>query len=252
MEDEVERAVLADLRADLGLDVLEDLRAQLHAAGLVHAVHVAEGQGGDVAAVLAGAEGFDGGQGVFHRGVELLVDLVFDAVFLAADRADLDLEDHLGSGGALQQFTGDAQVFLQGLGGAVPHVRVEDRVASGLNLGLRSGQQRQDKAVQLVLGAVVRVQRDVDAVVLGYFAGECREAQGAGNHVLGGGTGPVRCAAGGNLDDAVGLCLGEAAQGRVQRLRGRDVDCRESEAARLCAVDHLGVDLWGCNGHADS
>ena len=252
MEHEVERAVLADLRANLGLDVLEDFRAELHAAGLVNAVDVAEGQGRDVAAVLAGTQGLDGGQGVFDGGVQLLVDLVLDAVFLATDGADFNFEDHLGGGGALQQFAGDAQVVLQGLGGAVPHVGVEDRVAAGLDLGLGGCEQRQDEAVQLVLGAVVRVEGDVDAVVLGHFTGEGGEAQGTGHHVLGGGAGPVSRTAGGDLDDAVGLGLGETAQGRVQRLRGRDVDCRESESARLCAVDHLGVDLWGCNGHADS
>ena len=131
-------------------------------------------------------------------------------------------------------------------------MRVEEGVAACLDLGLGGGKQREHKAVQLVLGAVVRVQGDVHAVVFRDFAGERGKAEGAGNHVLGGGAGPVGRTAGGDLDDAVGLGLGEAAQGGVQGLGGRDVDRREGEAARLCTVDHLGVDLWGCNGHADS
>jgi hypothetical protein len=68
-------------------------------------VDVAEGQGGQVAAVLAGTECLDGGQRVFGGGVELLVDFVLNAVFFATDGADFDLEDDLRSSGALQQFT---------------------------------------------------------------------------------------------------------------------------------------------------
>ena len=55
--------------------------------------------------------------------------------------------------------------------------------------------------------------------------------------------------AGRDLDDAVALRLREAAQGGVQGLRGGDVDGRVGELACLRPVEHLVVDLGGCDGH---
>ena len=179
MEDQVERlgaGLQAELRDDRLLGLLEDLGAQLDVAGLVDAVHVAEGQRRHVAAVLAGPERLDGGQRVLGRGVELVVDAALDAVLLAADHADLDLEDDLGGGGLLEQLLGDLQVLLQRHGGAVPHVRLEQRVLAGLDPLDGDVEQRADEAVELVLGAVVGVQRDVDGVVLGDLAGVRGEA----------------------------------------------------------------------------
>jgi hypothetical protein len=42
---------------------------------------------------------------------------------------------------------------------------------------------------------------------------------------------------------------GEAADGRVQRLRRRDVDGRVGEGLALGLVEHLGVDLGRGDGH---
>src|SRR5690606_23761475 len=53
----------------------------------------------------------------------------------------------------------------------------------------------------------------------------------------------------GDLDDAVALRLGEAAQCRVQGLGRGDVDGRVGELLRLRPVEHLVVDLGGCDGH---
>ena len=53
VEDEVEWLVLTVLLAALVLDLLEDLRTQLDVSGLVGAVDVAEGEGRDVATLLA-------------------------------------------------------------------------------------------------------------------------------------------------------------------------------------------------------
>ncbi len=108
--------------------VLQDLRAQLDVARLVDAVHVAERQRGQVATVLAGAECLDGRERVLGRRVELLVDLVGDAVLLAADDADLDLEDDVGGRALREQLLGDLEVLVERYGGAVPHVRLEQRL----------------------------------------------------------------------------------------------------------------------------
>ena len=53
VEDEIERLGLADLLAHRVLDRLQNRRPQLHVARLVDAVHVAEGGGQQVPAVLA-------------------------------------------------------------------------------------------------------------------------------------------------------------------------------------------------------
>ncbi len=63
-------------------------------------------------------------------------------------------------------------------------MRLEQRVgALGHPLG-RNGQQRADVGVELVLGAVVGVQRDGDRVFRGDDMSELGERHGAGDHVL--------------------------------------------------------------------
>ena len=110
-------------------------------------------------------------------------------------------------------------------------------------------EQRPDEAVELVLGAVVGVQRDVDRVGLGDLGGVRREGDRAGDHVLD--VGPERYSAPPvetwTMPSRAGL--GEALERRVQGLRGRHVDGREGEALRLRGVQHLGVLLGGGDGH---
>ena len=118
-----------------------------------------------------------------------------------------------------------------------------------LTRSARRGEQRPDEAVELVLGAVVGVQRDVDGVLLGDLVGVRRERERAGHHVLDGRAGEVLGAAGGDLDDAVAAGLGEALDRGVEGLRRRDVDRRVGEGAGLGAVQHLGVHLGGGDGH---
>src|SRR5699024_6016600 len=93
VEDQVERLVLADLLADLVLDLLEQLRTQAHVARLVDAVDVAESQRGHVTTLFTGTERLDRGAGVGNGRVQLVIDRGGDTVFLAADDADLDLQD---------------------------------------------------------------------------------------------------------------------------------------------------------------
>ncbi len=174
-----------------------------------------------------------------------------DTVLLATGRGDLDLKDDLGSGGLGQQLLRDRQVVGEGLGRAVPHVRLEQRVqALGDPLG-GDREQRAHVGVQLVLGAVVGVQRDGDVVLGGHDVGELGERDRARHHVLVVLATQELRTTGGDLDDAVALRLGEAAQGRVQGLRRGDVDGRVGELARLGPVQHLVVDLGSCDGHAN-
>jgi hypothetical protein len=187
-------------------------------ARLVHAVHIAEGGGHDVAALLAQAKGLNDRDGVLGSAVQLLVDLADDAVLLAADDADLDLKDHLRGGRLLEQLGGDRDVLVQRHGRAVPHVGLEEGVlAAGHALG-GDVEQRADERVQLVLGAVVGVQRNRDRVLLGHHPGILGEGHRARDHVLYSRAAEELGTAGRHLDDSVTLRLSEAAKGRVQRL----------------------------------
>jgi hypothetical protein len=212
-------------------------------------VDVAERQGGDVAALLAEPERLDGGQRVARGGVQLLVDGADHAVLLATDDADLDLQHDLRRRGVGEQVLGDLQVLVERHGGAVPHVRLEHRLLAARHPLLGDGQQGANELVELVLGAVVGVQRDVHRVVLGDLACEGRERHRARDHVLHRRAAEVLGAAGGDLHNAVALGLRESAQRRVQRLRRRDVDRRVGERAVLGAVEHLGVDLGSGDRH---
>ena len=182
--------------------------------------------------------------------VELVVDLVADAVLLAADDADLDLEDDAGLGGQAQQLVGDGEVLLHRHGGAVPHVGLEERVLAAVDALLGDGDQRADVAVQLVLGAVVGVQGDVDRVVLGHLVRVRGEGDGTGDLFLM--VGPDAYSA---PPVETWMMPSEPASAKpcragVQGLRRADVDGRVGEGALLGRVDHLGVDLGSGDGHA--
>ena len=252
VEDEVERSLLADFGADLLLDLTEEFGAQLHIAGLVHAVDVSEGQSREVAALLAGAQGTRGGQPILDGGVELVVDLVLDAVLFAADDADLDLEDRVRGRRELEQLLGEDEVLVEGNGRAVPHVRLEVGLAAVLHALGRCGQQGLDPRFDGVLRGVVGVQCDVDVVALGHLGGEDGERDGTAHSVLDRRAGHVFGAARGDLHDAVGSGLGEAADGGVDRLRGGAVDRGVGEALGLRAVDHLGIHFGAGDGHVRS
>ena len=138
-------------------------------------MHVAECQRRHVAAVLAGAERLDRTQGVLGRGVELVVDRADDTVFFATDDADLDLEHDLGGRGLLEELARDREVLLQRHRGAVPHVRLEQGELAAVDPLLGDREQWPDEAVELVLGAVVGMQGDVDRVLLGRLVRERSE-----------------------------------------------------------------------------
>src|SRR5699024_2977993 len=61
VEYQIKWAVLTDLSANGVLDLLQKTRTQLNTTWFVHTVYVAEGECGNVPAVLAGAQGFHSG-----------------------------------------------------------------------------------------------------------------------------------------------------------------------------------------------
>ena len=209
--------VLAHLGADLGLDVAEQFRTKLHGARLVHAVHVAEREGRQVAALLAEAEALNGREAVFRGRVQLLVDLCRVAVLFAADDADLDLEDRVRGLRELEQLLGQLEVLLERHRRAVEHVGDEQRLLAASDALGRDREQRAQPAVDVLRVAVVSVQRDGHAVRGGNLACKTGESDGAEHLVLDGAAGRVLGAADRNLDDAVRLGLREALNGRGDR-----------------------------------
>ena len=138
-----------------------------------------------------------------------------DIILLATDRAGFDFEDEIVLRKTREQFLGNLEIFLQREIAPVEHVRGEKiGPARGAAL-LGFLDQRNDKLFELVLQAVVGVQRDVDGITLRRamdVLGDCDRAE---RHVLERRARGKRAAAGGDLDDAVGLAFGEPAQDRV-------------------------------------
>jgi hypothetical protein len=97
-------------------------------------------------------------------------------------------------------------------------VRLEQRVPAGRHPFLGELDQRPHVAVQLVLGTVVGVQRDVDRVLVRHDVRELGQGDGSGDHVLDGGPGEELGSTGRDLDDPVAAGLRKAAEGGVQRL----------------------------------
>ena len=178
---------------------------------------VAEGRGDHVAAALAEAELLGRRQAVLGGRVELGVVRGLDAVLLAADHADLDLEDDVRGGALVEELLGEVEVLVQLDRGAVPHVRLEERVATGRHALGAHVDERAHEAVELVLGAVVGVQRDRHVVLRRHHVGELGQRDRADDHVLDRLAGGELRAAPRDLHDAVALRLGEAPDRGVDR-----------------------------------
>jgi len=82
-------------------------------------------------------------------------------------------------------------------------VRLENRVAAGLDLRFAGRDERQQKVVEGILRAVIGVQGNGDRVVLGNLGRERREGECAGCAGLDALAGEVVCTTGGDLNNAV-------------------------------------------------
>jgi hypothetical protein len=108
---------------DRPLDLAENRGTQVDIAGPVVAVDVSERRREEVAAALAAAERVDNRERFFGRGIETSVRAVAaDAVLLAADGADLDLENHVCGGAFCEQRSGDGKVLFEGQARPVEHL----------------------------------------------------------------------------------------------------------------------------------
>jgi len=225
-----------------GPAVAEDLRAQPDVARRVQAVDVAEGRRQQVAAALAGPERVGDLQELLGRGVEAIavIALAADAVLLAADDPDLDLEHDVEGPALLEELRRDPQVLAERQRRAVEDVRVERRRLAALAALASDGEQRAQELVDVARRAVVGVEGDGDRTSVGQLVAECCQRAGAGERVARR-PGEVARSADRGLDDAVRARLGEAAHRGVEGLRRGDVDRGERVTAGRRAVQHRGV-----------
>mmetsp|Transcript_24628 Transcript_24628/g.61175 ORF Transcript_24628/g.61175 Transcript_24628/m.61175 type:complete len:369 (+) Transcript_24628:314-1420(+) len=174
----------AELLGDVHLRVAQYLRVEPHVARRVDTMDVAKG-GGD------GELGVDGGEllldlpDLLRLGVEVLgVDvLVIDAVLLAAGDAQLHLQQHVELRHLLEVLGADLEVLVHRLLRQVDHVRREERLAMRGKVPLRRGEHAIEPRQQF-LAAVVGVQYDGHAVLLGHGAHMEGARHGAGDRGL--------------------------------------------------------------------
>lgn len=121
-------------------------------------------------------------------------------------------------------------------------MRLEQRVLAGVDALLGDRDERTNETVELVLGAVVGVQRDRDVVLLSDDVRELGERDRAGHHVLDTEARAELRATGRELDDAIATGVREALDSGIDGFGRGAVDGREREGMLLGAGNHLGVD----------
>lgn len=129
-------------------------------------------------------------------------------------------------------------------------MRLEQRVLAGVDALLGDRDERTNETVELVLGAVVGVQRDRDVVLLSDDVRELGERDRAGHHVLDTEARAELRATGRELDDAIATGVREALDSGIDGFGRGAVDGREREGMLLGAGNHLGVDLGSRDRHS--
>lgn len=166
VEDQEQGLVLrsVDLLLGVGLVLAQKLGVELDVTRLVDTVNVAESSGNGEVGGDRGESGVDIVD-VLRLGVERVVvnSGVVDTILLTTGDTDLHLEPLLHGGSTLEVLPGDGNVLILLLLRKIDHVRREQRLAVGLEVGLISVQHAVQPGKQL-LGAVIGVEDDGDAV----------------------------------------------------------------------------------------
>ena len=112
-----------------------------------------------------------------------------------------------------------------------------------------SVEERAEEGVDLLGVTVVGVQADEDIVFLGERVYGFGEHDGSEGRVVDGGAGSELAATGGNLNNAIGLGLGEGFERAVCGGERGDVDGWVCIASLLGGIEHLTVLFWCRDGH---
>src|SRR5262249_49654044 len=118
---------------------------------------------------------------------------------------------------ALEQPYGNLEIFLQREIAPIEHVTCEKIRPTRGAPPLSFLNQREDKLIELVLQAMVGVQRDVDRITLSGALNVLADRNCAKRHVLERFARRKRAAARGDLDDPVALALREPCAARHSR-----------------------------------
>ncbi len=181
-------------------------------------MHVSEGGCEDEAADWVGAfrkpATMSSGSGVelFGREAGGVVTVLF-----AADAAGFDFEDDVELDTFLEEFVGDLHVFIEFDDGAVEHVGLEKRAFSICDALAGSVEERPEEGVDFGRVAVVGVKADEDVVFLSENVDGFGKDDGTEGRVVNCGAGSELAATSGNLDNAIGLGLGECFERTIVR-----------------------------------
>mmetsp|Transcript_7808 Transcript_7808/g.16952 ORF Transcript_7808/g.16952 Transcript_7808/m.16952 type:complete len:555 (+) Transcript_7808:472-2136(+) len=163
----------------MGLEALQELRAQVNIARLVDAVHVAEGRG-DGEFLGNGGERLPDLPHVLRRRVELVLrySRVVHTVLHTSSNTDLHLEDKIHRSHPLQVLPAKADVLFVVFLRKIQHVTGEERLTRRLEVVLVVCEHAV-KPRQQLLRAVIRVHEDGNAVGRGHAAHIVRAADGS-------------------------------------------------------------------------
>ena len=182
------------------------------------------------------------GDHVFGGGVEFFGFYVgvVDAVFFSADDTGFNLQNDFVVFAELHELDGLFHVFFEWEHGAVVHVGLEEIGSAFGAATCGFFDEGDEEGVHFFRHAVVGVEGNVDVVVLGHGVCKVCERDGADDHVVEGAGRELSCA-GGDLDDAVGLCLCESFECGVDGFVAGAVDGGVCESVFLRVVDHGAV-----------
>ena len=166
------------------LSIQQNVRAQLHRAGLVAAVDVPESGGEHVA--TESIEGFININHVFGRGVKFVrvMSRVVHAVFFTTDNASFDFEDDFIFCAELEQVFRDAHVLGERKFRAIEHVGVK-KIAPAFSTAFRCcSDEWTEKLIHFTWLAMIRVQRNEHIVFFRETMRGFGKHDGPESHVL--------------------------------------------------------------------
>ncbi len=249
VEDEVHFSFGAILVGDDFLSVAEDGGLELDRAGLVSAVHVSEGRGKHEAPDRL--EGFVDLHHVLGSGVQFLGGEAGGVVtvFFSTDATGFDFEDDVELDAFFEEFGGDLHVLIEIDNRSVEHVGLEKRAFSFFLALAGSVEERSEEGVDFLGMAVVGVKSDEDIVFLSENVDGFSKHDGSEGRVVNCGAGSELAATGGNLDNAIGLGLGECLERTICGGERGDVNGWVCVTTLLGGIEHLTVLFWCRDGH---
>ena len=171
------------------------------------------------------------------------------SVLFSTDAAGFNFENDVELGTFLEQAFGDFQVLIEFHDRAVEHVGVEKWAFACGDALARGIEQRAEEGIDFLRVAMVGVQANKDIVFFSEQVSGFGKHDGAESFVGNSGAGCEATATGGNLDDAIGACLGECLECTINGGQGGDVDGGICIATLLGGIEHGGVLFRCCYWH---